>query len=240
MLKRFVQLAGLTLLLGVGAAVHYYQNLAKAHASRGLSLDMVMVHAETDRVFEYVQAGDRVGLAEYLAGFARRLKSAGAEFVAIPAVTPHFWVRELVEISPLPILSIIDPLVKEIELRKAKHVAVFGTRFVIESKLFGLVEGVEFCQPTVEEVKYIHAIYKELAQSGKGTEEQFTGLTRLAQTLQERDKADVILMAGTDLALLFNEANTEFPAIDCAALHIEQILKSMIPDLMVPDATSTR
>jgi aspartate/glutamate racemase len=35
-------------------------------------------------------------------------------------------------------------------------------------------------------------------------------------------------MAGTDLSLLFSEANTKFPYIDCAALHIKQILKAMI------------
>ena len=69
----------------VGAAVHYYQNLANAHASQGLPLELVMAHAETDRVFGYVQAGDRTGLAEYLAGFAQRLKAAGAEFLAVPA-----------------------------------------------------------------------------------------------------------------------------------------------------------
>ena len=216
--------------LGVGAAVHYYQGLAKAHASQGLPLDLVMAHAETDRIFQYVQAGDRMGMAEYLAGFARRLKAAGAEFLAVPAVTPHFCVRELVAISPLPVLSLIEALHGEIRTREVRRVAVFGTRFVIESRLFGLIEGVEFCQPTPEETEYIHVTYKELAQSGRGTEEQFAGLTRLARALQGREKADAILMAGTDLSLLFNDANTDFPAIDCAALHMERILQSMIVD----------
>jgi aspartate racemase len=216
--------------LGVGAAVHYNQGLAKAHASQGVPLDLVMAHAETDRIFEYVQAGDRMGMAEYLAGFAHRLKAAGAEFVAVPAVTPHFCVRELVAISPLPVLSIIEPLADEIRARGVRRVAVFGTRFVIESRLFGLVEGVEFCHPSAEEIEYIHATYKELAQSGRGTEEQFAGLTRVAHALSEREKVDAILMAGTDLSLLFNDTNTTFPSIDCAALHIRRILQSIIVD----------
>jgi aspartate racemase len=139
-------------------------------------------------------------------------------------------VRELVPISPLPVLSIIEPLAEEIRARGARRVAVFGTRFVIESNLFGLVEGVEFCQMKEEEIEYIHTTYKELAQSGCGTEEQFAGLTRLARTLQEREKVDAILMAGTDLSLLFNETNTKFPTIDCAALHIQRILQSIIVD----------
>jgi aspartate racemase len=75
--------------LGMGGAAHLYGRLAEAHAERQLSLDLVMAHAETARVFEYAGARDREGLAEYLLGFVHRLEAAGAEFVAIPAVTPY-------------------------------------------------------------------------------------------------------------------------------------------------------
>jgi aspartate racemase len=214
--------------LGVGATIHYYRSLAQAHAARGLALDLVMAHAETQRVFEYVRARDRVGLAGYLATFADRLKAAGADLIALPAVTPHFCEAELAGLSPLPIVSIFPPLQKEIASRKAKRVAVFGTRFVIESQLFGRVSGVEFRHPLPDEVEFIHETYTEVAQQGKGTEEQWLGLTRIARTLRRRDQVDAILLAGTDLTLLFNETNTDFPHIDCAALHIQQILDAMI------------
>src|ERR1700758_768894 len=88
--------------LGVGATIHYYEELAKAHEAKGRTLDIVIVHAETPRVFDYVQANDRDGLAAYLNGYIRRMKAAGAEVAAIPAVTPHFCLRELVATSPLP------------------------------------------------------------------------------------------------------------------------------------------
>lgn len=214
--------------LGVGATVHYYRELAKAHAAQDLDLDIVIAHAETERVFDFVSAGDPKGLASYLADFVHRLQSAGAEFAAIPAVTPHFCIKELIEISPLPILNIFEPLAREIESRKVKRVAVFGTSFVVSSRLFGQIPNVEFCQPTPDELAYIDATYRQLARDGKGTEEQFVGLTHLAQTLQQRDTVDAILLAGTDLSLLFNETNTTFPHIDCASLHIAQILTAMI------------
>ena len=68
----------------------------------------------------------------------------------------------------------------------------------------------------------------ELAKQGKGTEEQHKSLTALAHTLLDRDKVDAIVLAGTDLALLFNEDNTDFPAIDCAELHLKSILKGLL------------
>ena len=148
----------------------------------------------------------------------------------IPAVTPHLCIRELLVLSSLPVLNLFDPLVKELSSRSVKRVGVFGTRFVIESALFGMADGVEVVQPPQDEVEYIHRTYLELAQTGEGSEAQYRGLTDLALNFCKRDHLDAILFAGTDLSLIFNEANIQFPYIDCAALHIEAILKNVLQE----------
>jgi aspartate racemase len=213
--------------LGVGATVHYYEKLAKDCEKRGLELDIVITNAHTPRVFEYVEANDREGLAEYLNGYIRRMKAAGAELAAIPAVTPHCCLQELAATSPLPIVSIFDPLIHELVRRAARRVAIFGTRFVIASELFGAVKDVEFLRPKPEEIDLIHDTYVGLAASGKGSQEKHEKLTALAKTLVRRHGVDAILLAGTDLTLLFDESNTDFPHVDCAALHIEAVLESL-------------
>jgi aspartate racemase len=215
--------------LGVGAAVHYYSKLAEAHERRGAKLDLVMVHAETSEVFRFVAAGDRTGLADYLAGFLRRLAAAGAELAVIPAVTPHFCIDELRLMSRLPIISIFDPLIECLKSRSIHKVSVFGTRFVMESDLFGKLPGVEFVHARPDELDEIHRIYIALAESRQGSVEAYSRLTELAQTLSSRDGVDAILLAGTDLALVFNESNTHFPAIDCAALHLAAIERAALP-----------
>jgi aspartate racemase len=214
--------------LGVGATIHYYRKLAMAHDDRGRTLDIVISHSETSRVFEYVQAADRDGLAEYLVGFIRRLKAAGAEFAVIPAITPHYCIRELVAISPLPLSNIFDPLVDEMVARAIRRVSVFGTRYVMESSLYGFAGDVEIIRPTGDEMNYIHSTYLELLQKGHGTEEQHRNLTAIAHTLQQRDSVEAIVLAGTDLSLVFNETNTAFPYLDCAELHLERILTGML------------
>jgi aspartate racemase len=214
--------------LGVGATIHYYTELTKAHEARGRTLNFVMAHAETSRVFAYVQAEDRDGLAQYLAGFINRLRDAGADIAAIPAITPHYCMHELVTISPVPLVNIFDPLMHELTARSIRKAAVFGTRYVVESALYGFVKGCEIVQPAPEEVDLIHGIYTELLQQRKGSEEQRRKLTALANTLRQRDGVEAIIFAGTDLALLFNESNTEFPYLDCAALHIEAIVKRLL------------
>jgi len=226
--------------LGVGATVHYYKELAKAHEAQARALNILITHAETSRVFEYVQSKDRDGLAEYLNGYIRQMKAAGAEVAAIPAVTPHFCIKELIATSPVPVCNIFVPLARELAARAARRIAVLGTRFVMESALFGEMEEAEVIQWKTEEVDYIHNTYVELARAGKGSEEQRRALTALAQTAVKRDGVDAIVLAGTDLAVLFNDSNADFPCIDCAALHLRAIEQSLGLDCDAGDLRAGR
>jgi aspartate racemase len=215
--------------LGVGATVHYYERLAKGCEQLGLTLDIVIINAHTPRVFEYVEVKDRAGLANYLSDYIRRMQAAGAEIAVIPAVTPHFCIDRLVAESALPIVSILDPLRNELARRAIQRVTIFGTRFVIDSDFFGALAGVEIVRPTQDEIDLIHTTYVELAAAGKGSPEKRDKLTGVAKTLVQRDNVDAILLAGTDLALLFDESTAEFPCVDCAEAHLKEILRRLKP-----------
>jgi aspartate racemase len=216
--------------LGVGASVYYYQELAKAHAARGRVLNLVMVHAHVDRVLSAVQAGDKDGLASYLAGLVTRLKAAGAEFAVVPAVAPHIAIDELIELSSLPIVNLIDELKREIDARQLRRVALFGTRFAVESRLFGHLDHLDVVTPDPAEVDYIHATYLQLVGTGAGLVTQREGLSRLAHKLMDRDGVQAVVLAGTELALIFDETNTDFPNVNVARLHLEAIMRrSAVP-----------
>jgi aspartate racemase len=211
--------------LGVGATVFCYQELAKAHADRGRVLNLVMAHADVHRVLGAAQAGDKAGLAEYLAGLIGRLADAGAEFVAIPAITPHICIAELLKLSRLPIVSPVVELQRELETRGWHRVALFGTRFTMESGLFGLLTDVDLVPLGSPEIDFVHQTYLRLVSAGAGSQEQHESLSRLAHSLIDRAGVDAVILAGTELALVFNENNTDFPHIDCARLHLNAIVR---------------
>jgi aspartate racemase len=199
--------------LGPGSTVHYYQELVKAQAG-----EMLIVHADMDRVLGDVQRGDRIGLAEYFARLIERLAKGGADLVAISAITPHMCIRELEKISALPLVNIIEEVGVEIRSRGYQRVALFGTRFVVESRMFGMLEGVEVIVP--DQVEEIHQAYMETVAGGT---EGRAILTRIARELP----VDAIVLAGTDLALIFDETNTEFTHVDCARTHIQAIVRKL-------------
>jgi aspartate racemase len=211
--------------LGVGAAVHYYRELARIHTERGRELSLIMAHAHLDRVRSAVAAGDKPGLASYLAALIERMEAGGAEFAVLPAVAPHIAIAELIELSPLPLVNLMAEIQSEIEARHLRRVALFGARYVVESRLYGQLANVDVVMPEPDEVDYIHTTYFQVAEAGFSTAAQREGLTRLAHTLMERDRVETIILAGTDLALVFDESNTDFPHVDAARLHLNAIVK---------------
>jgi aspartate racemase len=199
--------------LGPGATVHYYRELAKAQAG-----EMLIIHADMDRVRDAVSRGDRTGLADYFARQIERMAAGGAEVAAISAVAPHICIRELEKISALPLVNVLDEVATEVRVRGYKRVALFGTRFVMESRMYGMLQGVDVIVP--EQVDAIHHAYMQIVEGGTDGRDV---LTQIARELT----VDAVLLAGTDLSVIFNETNTSFAHLDCAKTHIEAILREL-------------
>jgi aspartate racemase len=213
--------------LGVGATVLYYEAIAAACAKRDIVPRLTMANAHAPTALALVQAGRIEDLASYLAGFVRELTAAGATFFAIPAITPHICRRQLQAQVALPMIDILDVTAARLAQRQLSRVALFGTRFTIDSKLFGALEAVDVVRPRDDEVDEIHRIYLGLATQGQISAEDESKLRETARTLERRDGVDAIVLAGTDLNLVFNEANAGFAAIDCAAAHVDAIVAEM-------------
>src|SRR4029450_9386339 len=85
----------------------------------------------------------------------------------------------------------------EVQARRLKRVALLGTRFTVESRMFGRL-GVDVIMPKASEIEQIHNTYMD-ALNDRSTPEQIDELRQLARTLISRDGADAVLIAGTDL-----------------------------------------
>jgi aspartate racemase len=216
--------------LGVAATVHYYRELVSEHALRGTVPDLLIAHADVNRTLRDAAAGHTMVLAQYLAAFIQRLSQAGASIAAIPSVTAHICAPELLELSPIPFVSLPTEVLREIQRQQFKRVALMGTRFTVDTDMFGQLPGIEIVKPTPAEIDVIHETYVQLAKDGIGSAEQYNRLRTLAHTLCSRDRVDAIVLAGTDLSLIFNPGNTDFPHIDGAQVHIRAIMRRIFDE----------
>jgi aspartate racemase len=225
--------------LGVGATVHYYERITAACKPRGVSPDLVIAHADVEHGQNLVRAGRLDALADYLAGFIERLGRAGATAAVLPAVTPHICIAALKQRTRLPIIDIVESIAAEVCARRLRRIALFGTVFTMQGSLWGqlapLCPDVEIVKPRPDEIAFIGAAYQRILDTQKADAADAAALRRIAVDLQRRDRVEAVLLAGTDLAVMFDEANAGFPAIDVARLHIDTIVERLAARERTPE-----
>jgi len=213
--------------LGPGATVHYYQELVAAHERQGRSLRILIAHADIERVYAAVNAKDFKGLARYFADMIADMAAGGAEFTAIVAATAHICARELAALSRLPLINMLTEVRQAVDARGLKRVGLLGTRFTIESRMFGCLDGIETIVPDASRIEKIHELYKEFVE-GRGSAQKAGELRKIAREFVLGNGAQSVLIAGTDLSNVFTDSNAGFPMIDCAGVHIDAIVRRLL------------
>lgn len=213
--------------LGPGATVHYYRELVAAHEREGRSLRILIAHAEIERVYAAVNAEDFDGLARYFADMIADMAAGGAEFTAIVAATAHICARELTALSRLPLINMLTEVRHAVDARGLRRVGLLGTRFTIESQMFGCLDGIETIMPDGARIERIHELYKEFVD-GRGSDAKAGELRKIAREFVAHDAAQSVLIAGTDLSNVFTDSNAGFPMTDCARVHIDAIVRRLL------------
>lgn len=218
-----MRLIGLIGGLGPAATVHYYTELVAEASRRGVELRLLINHADVGRVLELASRGDRGGLADHLAELARELERAGADVLAICAVTPHLCAPELAEQLNTPLVDLVSVVQAEVQRRGFQRVALLGTHMVVESRLFGRLP-VAVAPSDASRVQRIHDLYTSIVRRGGVDREAAAALRALAAELVDSERADGLLLAGTELALAPPDVWRDLPVLDCAGAHVGAII----------------
>jgi aspartate racemase len=188
-----------------------------------------MVHADARRVLAHAAARETRLLATYLAGLLRQLHEGGAQIGTIPAFAPQICAQELAQMTPVPLVSLLDVIVAEVERRKLQRVAILGARVTMETKLFGSLQNAEVVDPSPAEIDIIGKTYARIAEEERASQQDYEKLRGLAHTLIDRERLDAIILAGTDLSFVFDPESTDFPHLDGARVHIDAIMRRLAP-----------
>jgi aspartate racemase len=227
-LKTSAKCLGLLAGLGPAATVDYYMRLVAAFAKRRVTPRIVMSHAEANVVRELVNAADVERLAAYLAEHVRIVAKAGADFAAIPAVAPHLCAAELERQTPIPLIDVITEFGGELKRQGLRRIGMLGSRWVMESRFYDRLKDVELVPLQADEITVVHDIYMSFVTNARARPAEVDELRTIAKRAIARDKLQAIALAGTDLAVAFDETSAGFPAIDCARVHIDAMVKAMV------------
>ena len=218
--------------LGPESTIDYYRRILEQwkrddpSSSRSILIDSL----DVDRGLRLVEH-DRPGLIDYLAASLKRLAAAGADVAAMAANTPHVVFDELVALSPIPMVSIVEACAEEAKKRNLHRLGLLGTRFTMEGSFYPTVfarRGMELVSPNAEERIWIHERYVGQLLKGDFRKETRDGVTSVIRRLREEEKIDGVILGGTELTLLLSDPVVEgIPALDTTALHVDAIVERL-------------
>ncbi len=209
--------------IGPAATDYYYQNIIRAFDTAGRELELTMVHTGSPTLLKNLAANKIQAQVKIYDRLTKRLVAAGAGCVAVTSIAGHFCIEEFKKISPLPVIDMIEETNRAVAKLGYKRIGILGTRTVMESRFYGGLTSAEIIPPDGDHLDAVHEAYVTMAAAGKVNEEQKAIFTTACSALMKDQAAQAIMLGGTDLALVYQEGKTDFPVIDCAAIHCDAV-----------------
>jgi aspartate racemase len=206
--------------IGPAATIVYYDRLTQRVREAGGRLDLTIVQADVNELIANVLADRREAQAQVYAGLLGRLRAAGAECAAITSLGGHFCFPETRAISPLPLVSAVEPLDAHLAESGLARVGLLGTEVVMRTRLYGQLVQTEAVAPDADLVA-LGRVYQDIAVSGACTPEQRAALVEAGRALVDDQGAQAVILAGTDLNLVFPPGwDPGYPVIDALDVHV--------------------
>ncbi|MBC7129852.1 amino acid racemase [Candidatus Bathyarchaeota archaeon] len=192
----------------------------------------VSMHAfPFDQYMQLIENGEWDGLAELLAASSRKLAEIGADFAICPDNTAHIAFEKAVKMSPIPWLHIAEEVAGEAERLGLKRIAILGTRFLMESKVYpSKLEryGISWVIPNGEQREIINGIIFNELVYGVIKEESREKLVRIIEGLAEKDGCDAVVLGCTELPLILDEKTSPIPPLDSTRILARAALREAV------------
>jgi aspartate racemase len=207
------------------STVPYYRTVNEVVKARlgGLhSAKVVLLSVDFAEVERLQHAGDWDAAGELLAGAARSLEAAGADFVVVCTNTMHRVAEAIESAVGIPLLHIADPTAAAIRAAGLRTVGLLGTRFTMEQDFYvGRLErrhGLTVLTPPAADREVVHrVIYDELVL-GRTLEPSRVTFRRVIADLVARGAQGVVLGC-TEISLLVGPDDASVPLFDTTAIH---------------------
>jgi len=214
--------------IGPAATDFYYRRLISFFSSKNTPLELTIVHADTATLLRNLNSNNAAAQTAIYLRLTNRLVAAGACCVAVTSIAGHFCIETFKPLSPLPIVDMISEVTRAIETRGLKRIGILGTRTVMETRFYGRINTAEILPPRGPDLDDVHQAYVTMAAAGVVSDQQRFIFNTVSQRLLKDHHAEAIMLGGTDLALAMNEHTSEFPLVDCAAIHADAIARFAI------------
>ncbi|GHF50501.1 aspartate racemase [Streptomyces mashuensis] len=215
------------------STAEYYRLLNEFTRDRlgGLHSARCVLHSVDFAEIERLQVEGRwTEAGEILAGAARSLEAAGADFLLICTNTMHKVADQVAAAVSVPLLHLADATADAVRAAGVRRVGLLGTAFTMEQDFYrGRLagHGLDVRVPDAEGRALVHrVIYEELCL-GIVREDSRAAYRKVIDGLVA-DGAEGIVLGCTEIELLVTADDSPVPVFPTARLHAEAAVRTAL------------
>ena len=230
MAEKTQKVAGVMGGMGPDATVDF---MAKVIALTGSARDQDHIHmiVDQDPTIPSRQLAIREGLPDVtvaLGAMAKRLEDAGADFLVMVCNTAHVFLDAVHADTSIPLISIIDESVREIDriCPDARKVGVMATEGCLNTGIYQdaiTASGREALVPEGTDLEELMDLISAIKAGNQG-EDIRQAMQASANALADQG-ADVIIAGCTEIPLVFEGENCTVPVISSTHVLAERTLE---------------
>ncbi len=204
--------------LGPAASVLFYK-LITEHTAASCDADhlniILMSAANTPDRSRFIMGKSDTSPLPFMIEDVQKLISVGAEIIAIPCNTAHYFFEEIQKSSPVPVLNIVEETVALAKKAGAASIGILATTGTVLAGAYQLAAekaGISCILPEKEDQEALmHLIYDEIKTAGTPNYDKFYAI---ADRLLKRG-ADMLILGCTELSLIpKDERHLAYPFMD--------------------------
>jgi aspartate racemase len=218
-----------------GSTVDYYRLLIAGYQEQikdGTYPSILINSIDLKRMLDMIGANQLTELTEYLLHEIGRLARAGADLGLMASNTPHIVFKELSQVSPIPLISIVEAASEAAQELGLGTLGLLGTRFTMAGRFYPEVFarcGITVRAPRSEDREYVHEKYMRELIPGEFRSETRAAFVAIIERLKQ-DGAEGVLLAGTELPLLLRDADCRVPLLDTTSIHVHRALRDLLSE----------
>jgi aspartate racemase len=178
----------------------------------------------------HIPSNDWEGLAGILAGSARKVAQAGADFAICPDNTYHQAFKYLITQSPIPWIHIAGAVAEEANQIGYRRLGILGTKYLLEGGVYPEAlekYGIESEIPGESDRQRINGIIFNELVNGIFAEESRLYFNAVSEGLKARG-CDAVVLGCTEIPLIVRPDDTPLPTLDSTRLLARAALKKAL------------
>lgn len=185
--------------------------------------EIIIFSLNFQKVIDLELGDDRKGYVNYLMEGIKALEQAGASVIIMAANSPHAVYDDLVQLTKVPILSIVKTTAEKAQQKNLKKLLLLGIKFTMQSTFYQdwfAKEGIEVITPSEEEQDKLNRIIFEELVIGVFKDESKSKILRIINNY----RTDGVILGCTELPLMISQEDTRVKLLNTLNLHVEAVL----------------